>query len=121
MATHNAKAHFYYELFQITSKVSGTYVFSSNGSIDTYLYVYNNSVDPSSVNQDLLTDNGFITNHVQYQLVLTVKHEHKYILLITTAFPFTSGSFLINIMGPASIHFTPMINTTSSHIPKISK
>lgn len=121
VAPHNTEAHFYYELFQITSKVSGTYVFSINGSIDTLLYVFNNSVDPSNANDDLLSDNEFTTNHVQYQLVLTGKHEHKLVLLITTELPFTSVSFLINIMGPASIHFIPMINITLPHIPKIGK
>ncbi|CAF1080631.1 unnamed protein product [Adineta steineri] len=98
----------YYQAIEITATMSGTYIFISNSSFDTYGYFYDGSFDPiyPSLNLIALNDNG--GGNLQFCINVTLQFQHKYILVITSFGYNIIGTFLVKAIGPTSLNLTPI-------------
>jgi hypothetical protein len=77
--------------------------------MDTYGFFYTDLFDPSYPSKDLIASNDDSNDDNQFRLVVTFPSGGKYILVVTTFREDTIGDFLIKVIGPASVDFTPIV------------
>ncbi|CAF4317101.1 unnamed protein product [Rotaria sp. Silwood2] len=119
--------YYYYQAIQVHVPVSGTYIFTSDSSLDTIGFFYDTNFDPSVPTKNLVTnddDGGDIS--LQFLVEVFLEAEHPYILVVTTHGDAETGSFSISASGPAAVDFLSITPTTSqpmimpSIVPTIS-
>lgn len=96
---------YYYEGTSLNVSVSGYYIITSNSSMDTYGYIYNNSFNSSMISQNLISSDNDSGDFDQFMFYMFLKGTTKYILVTTTDSPYITGRFTIMINGPGSISF----------------
>lgn len=74
--------------------------------MDTYGYLYHDSVDLASPNSNLITSDDDSAGSSQFRINATLQSGRTYILLITTYSPRIAGSFSIKSVGPSVVTFT---------------
>ena len=103
-------SHYYYEAIEVRVDTHGIFSLISKSNVDTYSYLYNSSFDPSSPSLNLLLqDDDDGTNNGQFKLTFSLQSDSTYILVSTTFYPNTTGSFNISASGPGSVTFSPYI------------
>ena len=118
---HQFQGYYYYQALRVTVRVNGTYMFISNSSIDMFGYLYNNSVDPSEPTQNMLMFNDDSAGGRQFRITVNLTSESSYVLIVTTFWPSTSGSFSITAFGPSSISLIDFTPSTSRPLATTSK
>jgi hypothetical protein len=99
----------YYETFQVNVIKLGSYVLWSESSISTYGYIYKDNFDPLKPSENLLSEHNGTCNQEQFKLIIDLKNDTQYVLVVTTYRSYTVGSFSILISGPDNVilsHFS---------------
>ena len=86
--------------------MSGSYTIESNGSLDTYGYLYINSFVRVFWMQNLLASNDDDGEHPNFAINYVLQSMTKYILVTTTYYPNKTGTFSIIANGPGVVNFT---------------
>ncbi|CAF3563315.1 unnamed protein product, partial [Rotaria sp. Silwood2] len=88
--------------------MSGNYTIETYSNIDTYGFLYSNTFDPGSISTNLLeeSDDGPIS--INFLISINFQAVTQYIVVATTFYPNTTGSFSIVATGIASVIFSPM-------------
>ncbi|CAF4519539.1 unnamed protein product, partial [Rotaria sp. Silwood2] len=88
--------------------MSGTYAIETSSSMDTYGYLYNNTFDPASISTNLLAENDDGPSSTNFQISIYLQALTRYIVVVTTYDPSTTGTFSIVASGIASVIFSPI-------------
>ena len=119
---HNTSAsYFYYQAIQVIAPTSGTYIFTSDSSIDTFGYFYQTSVDPSYPAQNLITSDDDSGSREQFSFSVYLSSGSIYVLLVTTFSPGILGSFTIDASGPLGVQMAMILLSTSRPIGTTSE
>ena len=97
------KPSYHYETFEIHVKKTGSYVLWSKSEIDTYGYLYKDDFDPFQPFGNLIDQHGGKCNQGQLKFTRNFDENTKYILVITTYYPNTTGNFTILISGENNV------------------
>ena len=109
---------YYYEAFEVTVFEDGYYVFTSNSSIDTYGYLYNQSFSPNIPSRNLLRYNDDSGDGLQFQFIVHLDSTTKYVLVVTTYGTYVTGAYILvasgsNTLNLVRIHNISTISTTT--------
>lgn len=94
---------YYYETIEITVQHDGIYGFQSNSTIILHGYIYENKFDPYQPDVNLLMSSEHTCFLTQFEIVIHLQMNVKYILVITTSLPYTQGLFSIYGVGPSNL------------------
>ncbi|CAF1416032.1 unnamed protein product [Adineta steineri] len=97
----------HYETLQIHVNITGLYVFWSENNINAYGYIYENDFNPLKPSENLLLSHDGECNDGQFKLIIDLKTNIRYILVVTTHDPKTIGNFSVFISGPNNITLSP--------------
>lgn len=97
---------YYYEALQVTVTIPGAYVFTSGSPINTYGYLYIDSITPSNLSVNMLIHNDDSGGAGQFSFGYSLVANRSYVLLFTTFSPIVTGNFSLFVQGPsmATIH-----------------
>lgn len=109
----SASQYYYYEPIQMTISTNGTYIFTSNSSMNTYGYLYKNAFTSYSPSQNLITSDDDSNGDGQFKISLILESGSTYVLIVTTYYQNNIGSFLITAVGPALIDSTWITPSTN--------
>ncbi|CAF0735875.1 unnamed protein product [Adineta steineri] len=93
------KTNYYYETIQIDVATDRFYTIASNSSIYTFGYLYNNSFDPFNPSVNLISKDYNGCADGQFRLEVHLLVNVKYILVVTTFYPYETGAFSIIVSG----------------------
>ncbi|CAF5086229.1 unnamed protein product, partial [Rotaria sp. Silwood1] len=82
--------------------------------MDTFGYLYNNIFFPPAPYQNAIASNNDGASNHQFRLFIWLDTSTTYFLVVTTFNPNVIGPFSINVIGLASITFSP-INASASN------
>ncbi len=103
---------YYYEAINIQVNTTGTYTFKTSSNIsDTYGYIYQGNFYPTYPQYNIITQDDDGAGNGQFQLNATLRSDLTYILVFTTYYKLTTGSFEIIASGPDNV-FNPILTTT---------
>ncbi|CAF4171318.1 unnamed protein product, partial [Adineta steineri] len=88
---------------------TGLYTIVSNSTMDTYGYLYNDTLNPSFPDQNLMLSDNDAGSNSQFMLIITLQAMKQYTLVVTTYWAITTGTFSIIALGPASMNFSTPI------------
>ncbi|UJR18100.1 hypothetical protein I4U23_005000 [Adineta vaga] len=97
---------FFYEAIEINVATTGMYTISSDSTMDTQGFIYNNSFNPSLPDQNLMSFDDDAGVNKQFILTVVLQATTKYILFVTSYAGNTLGEFSIIGLGPATINFS---------------
>ncbi|CAF4071728.1 unnamed protein product, partial [Adineta steineri] len=104
----------HYETLQIHVNTTDLYVLWSENNINAYGYIYKNDFNPLKPSKNLLLSHGGECNDEQLKLIFNLEINTRYILVVTTHNPKTTGNFSIFISGPNNISLSPFSPEQSS-------
>ncbi|CAF1552686.1 unnamed protein product, partial [Adineta ricciae] len=96
---------YYYQAVKINISISGYHTIVSNSSMDTYGYLYNSTFDPLIPSQNLIVQNDDDAGNHQFKLRYLFQSAETYILVVTTYYINTTGSFTLTATGEGSVIF----------------
>ncbi|CAF1088909.1 unnamed protein product [Adineta steineri] len=99
-------SYFYYESIQINVATTGIYTIVSNSTMNTYGYLYNDTLNPLVPDQNLMLSDNDAAPNSQFMLIITLQAMKQYTLVVTTYAAMTTGTFSIIGVGPASMNFS---------------
>ncbi len=105
--------NYYYQAIQVTIYTTGTYIFKSSSSIDTYGCLYRDTFDPSYPSNGLMISNDDDAGIGQFQISINLQSGSTYILVVTTYSAGVAGSFSISASGPTSVNLIKITATAS--------
>jgi hypothetical protein len=79
---------------------SGSHSFSSNSSVDTYGYLYEDYFNSLSPSEHLLSQEDGGCGNDQFKLVAYLQSNATYVLVVTTFYPSVTGVFSVIVSGP---------------------
>ena len=103
------------------ARTSGTYIFTSDSSIDTFGYFYHTSVDPSYPAQNVITSDDDSGGRGQFSFSAYLSYGSIYVLLVTSFSPNVTGSFSINASGPSTMEIAVIKHSTKTSIGTTSE
>jgi hypothetical protein len=92
---------YYYKAIAVVADFNNIYTFSSNSSIQLHGYLYNGSFIQQSF-KNLLTSDNDSDGDGQFQISYYLQILKRYILVVTTRYPNTTGSFAIFVTSPTT-------------------
>jgi len=101
---------YYYEAFEINVNTSGFYIFSTESSLNTIVYLYEHQFNPyDSIDNSLARSDDSCGNR-QLGIIAYLKFNITYILIITTHYAYTNqkGPFFLFVEGPDEIEIKQM-------------
>lgn len=93
---------------------TGNYTFTSNSAFDTVGYLYGDAFIPSYPFQNLITSDDDGNTGGQFKISLLLEAGSTYVLIFTTYSQNITGSFLIRVVGPASVGPSWIVPTMTS-------
>ncbi len=93
----------HYHTLQINVSTTGLYVLWSKSNINTYGYIYKDDFNPLKPSENLLLQHNGDCNNGQFKLIIDLKINIQYILVVTTHQPNEIGDFSIFISGPNNV------------------
>lgn len=108
---------YYYQAIELTFSTIATYTFRSNGSLDTYGYLYSVSFDPLYPTRNLIASDDDSGGSGQFLFNATLTFGTRYILVVTTFYPGIIGAYSITTLGPSSVNFFPLPPPTTTAVP----
>jgi len=94
---------YYFESIQVNVLIKGTYIFTSNSSINTYGYLYDDQFNPADLSLKLISENDDSNGQGQFRIAAILQSHRIYILVVTTFSPATTGQFSIVSSGLAPV------------------
>ncbi|CAF1537171.1 unnamed protein product [Adineta ricciae] len=98
----------YYKAVQVSVSISGVYSISSNSTIDTVGYLYNNTFNYQNPNQDILISGDDEGGNRQFMLAIILQPMKNYTLVVTTYQQNITGSFRLIAIGAGSTVFVDL-------------
>lgn len=99
---------YYYAAVLLIPSATANYEISCNSTITIYAYLYQNNFDPSQpLENQVATDNNYHTG-ASLALDSRLNASTVYIIVVTTAFTYQTGSFSIMGSGAAEVIFSQM-------------
>ena len=74
--------------------------------MDTYGYLYNSTFHPMIPSQNLIDQNDDDAGNHQFKLVSFFQSAATYLLVVTTYYINTTGSFTLTVTGEGSVTFS---------------
>ena len=99
----------YYEALRINVTVSGLYRIWSSSAMSTDVSLYENAFDPVDPSQNRIGRNFYSCGDGRYRLHASLQKNTTYILVVTTLYENTTGTFLILTEGEAAVRFTLLV------------
>lgn len=97
---------YYYEAIEVNVMESGCYNLTSISTIDTYSYLYKNNFNPTFFNSiHLISENDRSFHSNQFEHIVRLETNIKYILVVTTNDPNVTGMFSLIVIGPKKVRF----------------
>jgi hypothetical protein len=97
--------NYYYDPIKIDISQDGIYQFQNISSLDMDGYLYENSFNSTNVYSNLMNYDDGSGGNFQFSVQISLTSSNSYILVATTFYPFTTGSFSIEVTGPATVNF----------------
>lgn len=97
-------SRYYYQAIEVTVHTSGTYTFVSVSSMDTYGCLYRNHFHPSNPSENLIAIDDDSAGNRQFRIISSLQSGSTYVLVFTTSFSYTTGSFSVKVSGPALVN-----------------
>ena len=119
--TSHKDERFHYEAYQFTVAITGIYTFTSRSSMNSFGYLYRFPVDTGHLNQNLIVSDDDSAGNGQFRIATSLTNGQRYVLLVTTHSPNTTGSFSVDVTGPALISLTLFTPITSKPTRKTSE
>jgi len=98
---------YYFESIQVNVLIKGTYIFTSNSSINTYGYLYDDQFNPADLSLKLISENDDSNGQGQFRITAILQTGQTYILVVTTFSPSITGEFSIVSSGLATVNMYP--------------
>jgi len=114
----------YYDVFQLIVPVDGDYILKSDSSIDTYGLLYKENFYANSTRVNLIKVDDDSSGNSQFQFNIYLKSNTRYILVITTVTPQTTGNYKLLVSGLnevnlSQINSSSILSTTKSTLGKL--
>jgi len=93
---------YHYETVEVNVQQNGVYGFRSDSTLILYGYMYENKFDPFHPNVNLIMSSNHTCNFYEFEIVVHLQMNIKYILVVTTSLPYTQGPFSIFVIGPSN-------------------
>jgi hypothetical protein len=103
--------NYYYEAIQVDVFANGCYNITSNSTIDTDGYIYEDNFNLMIPSGNLLSRNDRSFRSNQFELLTRLQVNSNYILVVTTNEPNVTGAFSLIVNGPNMVRF----NRTSEY------
>jgi hypothetical protein len=102
--TADSTSNYYFEAIEIFVSTAGTYILSSNSSLDTYGYIYNNTFNTSNPAANLFSQDDDSAGNRQFKMAVYLRPDFMtYVLVATTHSAGMTGSFSIIASGPTKV------------------
>ena len=100
----------YYEALEINVNTSGFYMFSTEGYLNTYGYLYEHQFNPYDSIDTSLARSDHVCDDDQLKIMTYLNFNVRYILIVTTsyAYPEQQGPFSLFVEGPNEIKIKQM-------------
>lgn len=110
-------SNYHYEVYRIIVPRTGSYIFRSNSSIDTYGYFYSSVFHPDQSYWNLIADDDNSAGDGQFQIQMYLRGDFAYELVVTTASQDATGSYSITVLGlnPVNIERVTRSSTEMSN------
>ncbi len=96
--------NYYYQTIEINVMTTDSYIlWSESGISDTYGYIYKDDFDPLQPFGNLLHQHSGKCNQGQLKFIIDLQANTKYILVVTTYYPNTTGNFTIFMSGQNNV------------------
>jgi hypothetical protein len=118
---HDAGGGYYYHALQVTTFISGTFIFTSASLIDMYGSLYQGSFDPAYPSQNRMTSDDDAGGKLQFFLTAYLSSGSFYVLVITTYHEYRTGTFQITASGLSMISISGYVPSTSRPVETTSK
>jgi hypothetical protein len=99
-------SNYYYEVILVSVFETDIYIVHSDSTIDTYAYLYYNNFDPFRPSAHCMGENDDSGCNGHFRIEIDFTKHNRYILVITTYSPKTTGEFSIWINSEHSVNFT---------------
>ena len=97
---------YFYGRFILSTQTSGTYLIRTNGSLNTYGYLYTAAFDKTSPSASLIAQNDDSAGDGQFRISSELVAGQTYEVIVTTASPDVSGSYTLLVFGPTAVNLT---------------
>jgi hypothetical protein len=102
-------ATYHYETIQVRVATTGTYTFTSSGTIaDNYGYLYQGNFYPSYPQYNIIAQDDDGTGSRNFRFSATLRSDITYILVVTSLQPGDTGSFTIVASDPVNVSMIPI-------------
>jgi hypothetical protein len=95
--------NYYYQAIKVNVVEDGIYNLSSNSTMDTCGYLYNDTFNPFKPSTNLLVRDDDRNGGYQFRLTICLRANTTYLLLVTTYYRNTVGPFSIIVSGPNNV------------------
>ena len=101
---------YYYEAFEINVNTSGFYIFSTESSLNTIVYLYEHEFNPYDSIDNSLARNDDLCDFGQLRIMTYLKFNITYTLIVTTQYTDVNrqGRFSLFVKGPNEIKIKQM-------------
>ncbi|CAM2724648.1 unnamed protein product [Rotaria socialis] len=104
----------YYDTFDLSVSIAGTYRIGSNSAMDTYGSLYNGSFIPNRPDLNLIVNNDDSNEGTQFGFAVSLQPHARYTLVATTFADFETGRYTVVVSGLQRVTLirTTIIGTT---------
>lgn len=111
----------YYQAYQFTVTMNGTYSFTTNSSFDTYGLLYEDPMNPSLPSGNLIASNDDSGGSFQFRITTTLVTGTTYVFIVTSHGDHITGSFDLIVSGPVQVSLASFNPATSIPMPSTSE
>ncbi|CAF1544339.1 unnamed protein product [Adineta steineri] len=108
------KSDYYYQTIRMNVVETGYYALSGSSSMGTFGYIYKDDFNPMNPFENLLSQNYRSCSDQDFMFIVYLHTGTKYILVVTTSSPNTTGNFSILTSGPNNIILAPYKQSLTS-------
>ncbi|CAF0987997.1 unnamed protein product [Adineta steineri] len=101
------ESNYYYQTIRVNIVENAYYALSSDSTMDTYGYIYKDDFNPLNPFENLLSQNYRSCSYEDFNFIVYLHSDTKYILVVTTSSPNKTGKFSILTSGPNNITLDP--------------
>ncbi|CAF1193465.1 unnamed protein product [Adineta steineri] len=102
--------NYYYEAVKINVIESGYYIFTSNSTMNTYGFMYENDFNVFRHRKNLLLEDNTNGCNGQFKISIQLHTNTTYVFLVTTYHPNVTGNYSLLVFGPNNITLNPINN-----------
>ncbi|CAM4825436.1 unnamed protein product [Rotaria magnacalcarata] len=110
----------YYDTFDLSVSIAGTYRIGSNSAMDTYGYLYNGSFIPNHPNLNLIASNDDSNGGTQFGFALSLQPNAKYTLVATTFSDMATGPYTVIVSGSQRVTLIRTSNVGTTPVAPIT-